>query len=79
MIEIPAKKCPNQYGEEPIYIVREVEKSLVIDLKDWFLQLIQPENGETEGRLVLKPRREFRERLERELATLPPERERDRE
>ncbi len=74
MIEIPAKKHENQYGNEPIYIVREIDKSLVIDLKDWFIQLIQPEEGETEGRLVLKPRREYRERLEKELATLPPER-----
>jgi len=77
MIEIPAKKHPNQFGKEPIYILREIDKKLIVDLSEWFVQFIPPEEGETEGRLVMKPRREYRERLEKELATLPPERNRD--
>lgn len=70
MIEIPAKKRENQIGIEPIFILREVDKDLTINLKDWFIQFILPEDGETEGRLVLQPRREYRERVERETARL---------
>jgi len=80
-ISIPViKKRSKDHDNEFYFIVREIDKDININLKDWFIQIVPPDDdgdddfrGSDEWRMVLKPRADFLRKRDREHAELPRE------
>jgi len=78
-ISIPViRKRSKEHEDEFYFIVREVDKDVNINLKDWFIQIVPPDDsdevvGQDEWRMVLKPRADFLRKRDREHAELPRE------
>lgn len=68
-ISIPAKmKKSSKHVNENYFIIREVDKDMNINLKDWFIQLVPPDDDsiEEDWRLIFRPRSESVKRKDRE-------------
>ena len=74
-ISIPViKRVSRNHDDDQYYfIVREVEKDMTVNLKDWFIQMLPPDDDNEEWRLVWQPRKPYKDRVDREHASLPRE------